>query len=1604
MSFPSVLDRYRLDIVNHRQRGERFERLMQGYLKTDPQYSHLFKHVWLWEEFPHRDSLGGQDLGIDLVCKTIDDEYWAVQCKCYLETTIIDKAAVDSFLSTSGRKFNVDGRMVGFSHRLWISTSNRWGVNAEESLVNQHPSVSRLTIYHLETSPIDWEKLEQGITGDEARTSQKTPRPHQIQALEKTKSGFQSADRGKLIMACGTGKTYTSLCIAEDRTDHKGLVLFLVPSIALLGQTLREWTSDSKHPIRPICVCSDSRISKSYSKNEDLDVFKTIDLALPATTDAVEVSRQMRSELQKKGEGMTVVFSTYQSIDVVIEAQKILRKERTDDLGVFDLIICDEAHRTTGVTVKGEESSSFTKVHDAALLEAKKRLYMTATPRLYDESSKQKAQEDDAILCSMDDEDLYGEEFYRIGFGQAVEDGLLSDYKVLILTLNEKDVPMGIQNMVASRETEIQSDDAAKLIGCINALSKRIVGDDGSIKATDPLPMKKAVAFCSNIAVSKRITETFNTAGGAYIQEYAALPDKGMVKVSSQHIDGAMNAPQRDELMSWLRSDSTHENECRILTNVRCLSEGVDVPSLDAVMFLSPRNSQVDVVQSVGRVMRRSPGKKYGYIIIPIVIPANVAPERALEDNERFKVVWTVLNALRAHDDRFNATVNKIELNRGRPDNILVGRPEYLFDGDGNLVQDSMGRHGDLSRQLSIHFEELQSAVYARLVKKVGDRQYWEQWAQSVGEIAEKQVDRITKLVNRDTEHSEAFEAFMQGLHNNINPSISKEEAIEMLSQHIITRPVFDALFEGYSFVENNPVSVAMQGMLDKLESQAFEKDTDTLNRFYESVRRRAAGIDNAEGKQRIIIELYDKFFKTAFPKLVEKLGIVYTPVEVVDYIIHSVNDLLLKEFGHSLSSEGVHILDPFTGTGTFITRILQSGLIQPDDLHRKYTEELHANEMVLLAYYIAAINAENAYHDLQGSGKEYVPFNGICLTDTFQLGEASGGDSLFADMFPKNSSRVEAQKKSKIQVIVGNPPYSIGQGDQNDNLQNQIYPTLHKRIAETYAKASNANQLRSVYDSYTKAFRWSSDRIRLNDSGVIGFVTNGGWLDGTSQDGMRKCLEQEFTSIYVFNLRGNARTSGEQRRMEKDNVFGSGSRTPVSICFLVKNPQVKVEKATIHYRDIGDYLSREEKLKIVSDAGSALSEDMNWEVLQPNKEGDWINQRSTKFKSLIKIGDKNEIGNENTVWKPIYSTGVNTARDFWVYGHQRDKLESKLVLLTGNFNCESMRFAEEVGEQGVASFVNKSPSFMSWDPKFLRDVEKNAIKTFKKNCIIDSLYRPFEKRYLAFDKQFIARPSNHENYIQENTPILLVSNTGHFSVLMTNLISNYGTLNSCQSFPLWYSTRNQAHDLFSVNERQCGLTDWFIEEGKKRFGQDVTPEDLFYYIYGFLHSKSYRVAFESDVKKMLARITLDVTPEQFHAFKDAGQRLGDLHVNYESVPPHPDVRVVGEEHGIFRVEKMRHPKKGQLDQIIYNHHITLTNIPEKAYEYEVNGRSAIGWVMERYQVSKDKDSGIVNDPNDWSTEVGNPRYILDLILSVIHVSTQTVDIVDGLPELDFNQ
>lgn len=1191
----ALLQTYRSAAASEREKGTYFEELMLSYLRNEATYRDLYSDVWTYGQWAELQGLDKRDAGIDLVAKTQGTgEYHAIQCKLYAEDYKLQKGDIDSFFTASGKK--------PFTHRMIVSTTNRWSEHAEDALRDQQPPVSKIDLFDLENSQIDWALYQPKKTV--VIKAAKVLRPHQANALDGAISGFQTTDRGKLIMACGTGKTFTSLKIAEAQAGKGKRVLFLVPSLSLLSQTLTEWTQESAIPLHSFAVCSDSDVGKKRKKDDDTVQTFTHELRYPATTEPIRLASEMAK--RHDADHMSVVFSTYHSIDVISQAQ------HGHGLEPFDLVICDEAHRTTGATFGDDDESNFVKVHDAQYLRAAKRLYMTATPRIYGESAKATAEKDSVALCSMDDPALYGPEFFVITFSEAVKRGLLVDYKVIVLAVEESHVSRRLQTLLSDDNNQLKVDDAAKIVGCWKALAKQGLSDDLN---GDADPMKRAVAFCqvidpnpkakSHKVSSRNIAAMFQAVVEAY-QESETEEDASNLACEAEHVDGGMNATAKEAKLSWLKAE-TPPDTCRILSNVRCLSEGVDVPALDAVLFLTPRNSQVDVVQSVGRVMRNAPGKNRGYVVLPVVIPAGMEAHEALNDNQTYKVVWQVLQALRSHDDRFDAMVNKLDLigrDTSKMEVIAVTdkiqkkakKPGAGETGDkaqrdkltrkakgGQAIGNPDDKRIATEAQVHIEFEigEIEKAIYAKLVQKVGNRHHWEDWANDIAKIARTHIARITTILENPANTTEraAFQHFTKELRDDLNNSITDGEIIEMLAQHLITKPVFEALFADYSFAEHNPMSKAMQGVLDALEAHRLDKEADTLQAFYESVKQRAEGIDNAAGKQRIIVELYDKFFSNAFPKLREKLGIVYTPVEVVDFIIHSVDDILKAEFGATLGDKGVHIIDPFTGTGTFITRLLQSGLITPEQLPHKYKHEIHANELVLLAYYIAAINIEAVYHSLAGG--KYTPFEGICLTDTFQMYEKEDlVDALLVD----NSERRRRQKKLDIRVIVGNPPYSVGQEDANDNNPNLAYPQLDDRIRNTYAEHSSSNNKNSLYNSYIRGIRWASDRI--GPSGIVGFVTSGGYLDANSADGLRRCLAQEFSSLYVLNLRGDASKSGEQRRREKDNIFGSGSRSPIAIALFVKNPNSN-HHGKIFYHDIGDYLSREEKLTRITDFGS---------------------------------------------------------------------------------------------------------------------------------------------------------------------------------------------------------------------------------------------------------------------------------------------------------------------------------------------------------------------------------------------------------------------------------
>ncbi|MGA4073548.1 DEAD/DEAH box helicase [Ralstonia nicotianae] len=1634
-----LLDTFRNAAVTEREKGTYFEELIVCYLRNEATYRDLYSDVWTYAEWADVQGLDKRDTGIDLVAKTQGTgEYHAIQCKLFAPDHKVQKSDIDSFFTASGKK--------PFTRRIIVATTNHWSEHAEDALLDQQPPVSKIDLTALEESQIDWGQYQPKAAP--VIKAKKQLRPHQTNALNAVVHGLADADRGKLIMACGTGKTFTSLKVAEALAGAGKRVLFLVPSLSLLSQSLTEWTQESATPLHSFAVCSDSDVGKKRKKEDDMVQTFVHELRYPATTDSARLAAEMAK--RHDASHMSVVFSTYHSIDVISRAQKQF------GLTDFDLIVCDEAHRTTGATFGDDDESAFVRVHDADYIRAAKRIYMTATPRIYGDSAKATAERDNVALCSMDDKALYGDELFVITFSEAVKRGLLVDYKVIVLAVEEAHVNRRLQDLLRDDNNQLKVDDAAKIVGCWKALSKQGLTED---LVGDGDPMSRAVAFCQVIEVSKgakthkvsskQIKNMFQAVVEAYqeSEETEEFEQAARLHCEAEHVDGGMNASEKEAKLAWLKAE-TPENTCRILSNVRCLSEGVDVPALDAVLFLTPRNSQVDVVQSVGRVMRNAPGKKRGYVVLPVVIPVGVEPHEALNDNKTYAVVWQVLQALRSHDDRFDAMVNKLDLigkDTSKMEVIAItdkiqkkqqkGKgPKNKDAGKGGFTIGEAVKKRTEPDQHELQFEigEIEKAIYAKLVQKVGNRHHWEDWANDIAKIARTHIDRITVIVENptNTKEREAFDAFAAELRDDLNGSITDGEIVEMLAQHLITKPVFDALFEDYSFAKHNPMSLAMQSVLDVLQEHRLDKEADTLERFYESVKMRAEGIDNASGKQKIVVELYNNFFAKAFPLLRDKLGIVYTPVEVVDFIIHSVGHVLQTEFRQTLGSKGVHIIDPFVGTGTFVTRLLQSGLITPDELPHKYKHEIHANEIVLLAYYIAAINTEAVYHGIVGG--KYQPFEGICLADTFQLYEK---EDLVDAVQAQNSARRKRQKKLDIRVIIGNPPYSGVQENANDNNQNVAYAHLDERIRRTYAERSSATLKNALYDSYIRAIRWASDRI--GESGVVGFVTNANFLETGTFGGLRQCLAEEFSSIYVFHLRGNARTSGEARRKERDNIFGVGSRAPVAISLLVKNPNA-ARHGQIFFHDVGDYLSREDKLSKIADFGSiaGITAREGWQVITPDQHGDWLRQRDTSFADFIVLGDKK--GDEAKAFAN-YSKGIDTSKDAWCYNFSKASLAANIGKSIEFYNSELARFtlarSKTNGEVDLDEFLDFDSTKISWGRALKNDILRGKSLAFDSKSIVRAMYRPFTKTWMYFNRRmnnmvyqmYRIFPSE----VAENRIICMnaVGAQKEFSVFMSDHLADLHLMQTGQCFPLYLYDETAGEtspdvsdngELFQPDEgvhalggrRRDALTDEALRSFQGAYkGETICKEDVFYYVYGLLHSPDYRERYADNLTKELPRIPCVKTAADFWAFSKVGRKLADLHIHYETVEMYP-LQIEGG--GLlltdadYRVEKMKYGKTGKdkdLGTLIYNDKITIKGIPMEAYEYVVNGKPALDWVIERQCAKTDKDSGIVNDANDYAVEtMNNPRYPLELFQRVVTVSLETMKIVKSLPRLNIQQ
>ncbi|WP_181231813.1 DEAD/DEAH box helicase [Helicobacter pylori] len=1594
-------------IPNLRQKGSLFEKISKHFLKEHDS-ANEYESIDLWNDWELRGKEG--DRGIDMVVTTTSKEYIAVQCKYHQNNISLNDIA--TFLT----QLQSGVGEVRFKKGIIISTSNL-SSNALKAIEQIRSNgmgidIDEITEEDFIYSQIDWEKLDT-TQSELPLCDKKKPRPHQIEAIKATKEYFSDPKntRGKLIMACGTGKTYTSLKIMEA-LDPK-ITLFLAPSIALLSQTFREYAQEKSEPFYASIVCSDDKVGKGKKNksDDDTDDINFSELPLKPST-RLEDILSVHEKAQKENKRF-IIFSTYQSALRIQEAQRM-------GLNGIDLMICDEAHRTVGAmysTNERDDKNAFTLCHSDEHIKAKKRLYMTATPKVYSESSKAKAKESDNVIYSMDDEEIFGEEIYTLNFERAIALDLLTDYKVIILAVRKENLS-GVTNSVNKKISQLEAkgtkldkklinnEFVCKIIGTHKGLAKQdIIALDNENKEDhdlqnqyDTTPSQRAINFCKSIDTSKRIKDSFETIMECYDEELKKKSFKNL-QISIDHIDGTMNCKVRLEKLEEL--NEFQPNTCKVLSNARCLSEGVDVPALDSIVFFDGKSAMVDIIQAVGRVMRKAKRKQRGYIILPIALEeSEIKNLNEAVNNTNFKNIWKVLKALRSHDPSLvdEATFKEKIKIFGSNDETNQD-DEWACDEkpqkDKTEQQDSKQSQKTLFD--AILLQDLADAVYNVMPTKLGDRNYWENFTKKTGNIARTLNNRLKMIFEKNPEF---FHDFLDSLRGNIHQNIREDEALDMITSHIITKPIFDALF-GDNI--QNPIAKALDKMVLKLSDLGLQGETKDLKNLYESVKTEAMHAKSQKSQQELIKNLYNTFFKEAFKKQSEKLGIVYTPIEVVDFILRATNGILKKHFNTDFNDKSITIFDPFTGTGSFIARLLskENALISDEALKEKFQKNLFAFDIVLLSYYIALINITQAAQNRDSSLKN---FKNIALTDSLDIYEEKNDKGVFKffEDLKENKDIKDTIEQQDIRVIIGNPPYSAGAKSENDNNQNLSHPELEKRVSAKYGKNSSTKNGNTTRDTLIQSIYLASELLK--DRGVIGFVVNGSFIDSKSADGFRKCVAQDFAHLYVLNLRGNARTSGETFKKEGGKIFDSGSRATIAVIFFVKDKSVK--NNTIHYYDIGDYLKREAKLNRLAEFKDLDS--VEFETITPNEKGDWINQREDAFEKLIPLKRDKTLQNPSVF--DINSLGVKTGRDHWVYNFSQKILTQSVQKCIDTYNADLKRFNECFREafkqrtKGVKpgdlykQFNDKEITTDKTKIAWVQNLKNQLIKgkkldDFSQEKISVSLYRPFNKQYFYDDRELSWSFYNMKKIFPNKHAQNVVINTGagngkDFSALVSDFISDHSLISPNQAYPLY------CYD--DLGRRDYAISGHALNLFRRHYGDNlIAEEEIFYYIYAILHHKGYLEKYKNSLKKEEPRIALSPDFKELSMF---GKELGKLHLNYESGEMHDSVQhttlMNAEEKGYYDVEKMT--KKG--DRILYNQNITITKIPKKAFDYVVNGKSAIDWVIERYQKTTDKDSLIENNPNHYA----GGKYVFELLCRVIKLSEKSVDLIEKISEKRF--
>ncbi len=1458
--------------------------------------AHYLSVVWGadvadWYTYAKQNGLSGQDVGIDLVVYK-NGEAYAVQCKNWERTVGINDLL--SFLHRAKKE--------GFKKAIIVA--DKISTRVEEEIKD----------FDLDVTFIKAADVKQYANSYEESTIVKqklTPLPHQQRAIEAVLKGFEKYDRGKLIMPPGTGKTYTSIKIAEELVGDKGWILFLAPSIALLDQTIREYHLKSTYQVNAYAVVSDNKVGKVNGKKKteiDDDENNIIDttnwhklslLSYPATTTARELIKNLNFEPNK----LNVIFATYQSLDVLIEAHGL-------GLPEFELVICDEAHRTAGVRRKGAEESVFKKVHYNEHIKAKKRLYMTATPKIVEVKDSDEADQI-AALYNMNDPELFGSTFFEYTFMQATNDGVILPYTLLLLFVDRRKKKLLQKEFqeYLQQERALNVDYATKL----KALEDFILGNAVDEKDR-PIRVKPkcGIIFTNRVKRAKEISK-----------EYKRVISVSS-KISIDYIEGLMSAYDKARLIKWLGEGK--EDDVHILANAKVLTEGIDVPALSFITFFDPKSSVVDVVQAVGRAVRKAPGKKRGYVILPILVNDDSEETKEKIDKSTFKIIWQVISALQSMDETLIAKMRALFIDPKKEKTEETFEP--LQEDKTEEVEESRENEiklGILGGQ-SLELQELRNFIIPKIVKIFRlAHEFIADWTSEATKLA-KEIKGILEYETQQPESS--VKAKIAQLREKLKAMFGYEELniedkklIAIITQYIIAKPILDALF----FDKKSEVEKVLDSLFDEFK-YFVENNSERLQYFYQRATNKAKAIVNNDERQEFIRLLFTNFFNNVFKEVAKESGIAYTPIEVVNFAVYMTNELAKNHLRKTLGDEDVHIVDPFAGTGSFIASVID--MITPEEARAKVERgEIRAADIELLPYLILLKNIQDT---LERKMDDPPLFDDALWTDSlYFLSEEKAG---LLDINPLKE-HAKKHKQKPIHIVVTNPPWRGFREDKENESEVFIPTTIAKRIEETYMKYAIAMQIKGLgkyNDPYIQTLRILTDKVK---EGIVAMVVNNSFLTSKIGVGIRAALQREYDYIYIYDLKGNINNVLKGlgiREKEGENVFGSQTRLGVCVIWLIKDSKSQNKKAQIYYAEIGDGLTAKEKLRKLKSIVSNINESVAWQHIVPSEQYDWLNQCNSNFYKYPEL--RKAIFN-------VFSNGIVTGQDYVLYDFS--------------------------------------------DLELLRKIQRYFdIEDLRKHIKI-AFHRPFVPMWVCHHKKTLGSICQTE-VIDINAPIIATLYASNVTDLFATMYVCAKHLSGPQTMLYPLRTKSKGNEIFDITNDSLNneisipnINAEFLQKVRKALNiPNLTDEDLFYYIAGVIATPRYSEQYGNNLISSHHRVPI-FDSESFQRISAVGRKLGELQMLYQdymvgmvlkvwkdeslrNLPEYP-LHITGDAGMDKVIEHIRYDSRDKT--FIINGVVKISGFPEVALEHRIGTLPVLKTVANRLQPRRDDKTGITLDP-----------------------------------------